>query len=193
MTEAASVVPPPPVPLWRIFTAFLLIGATSIGGGVIAYLRNSLVDKHGWIDDRTFVRMLSISQSLPGLNATNMAILAGDHLRGRLGALVATVAICLPGGLLMFAVGMAYGTHGERPEAQAVLHAVSAAAVGLVFAVALQLGRRSLGQVGDLVFVAMAIVGVAGFHLPVPYVLLGVGAIAIFWYRPRGNREQPRR
>ena len=83
---------PGAVGLWSIFLAFLLIGATSVGGGVIAYLRNSLVDKHGWIDDPTFVRMLSISQSLPGLNATNMAILAGDRLRGTLGSVVATVA-----------------------------------------------------------------------------------------------------
>src|SRR6478735_8010550 len=106
MTTGA--VPPPPaepVSLWRIFWAFLLIGGTSVGGGVIAYLRNSLVEKHGWVDDRTFVRLLSISQSLPGLNVTNMSILAGDRLRGGLGAIVATVAICLPGGLLMFGVG----------------------------------------------------------------------------------------
>lgn len=184
---------PGAVGLWSIFLAFLLIGATSVGGGVIAYLRNSLVDKHGWIDDPTFVRMLSISQSLPGLNATNMAILAGDRLRGTLGSVVATVAICLPGGLFMFAVGMAYGIHGNRPIVAAILHSVAAAAVGLVLAVSWQLGRRSLDRLGDLVFVGLAAAGVAVFHLPVPYVLLGVGALAIFWYRPRGSAGNPDR
>lgn len=184
---------PGAIGLWSIFLAFLLIGATSVGGGVIAYLRNSLVDKHGWIDDPTFVRMLSISQSLPGLNATNMAILAGDRLRGTLGSVVATVAICLPGGLFMFAVGMAYGIHGNRPIVAAILHSVAAAAVGLVLAVSWQLGRRSLDRLGDLVFVGLAAAGVAVFHLPVPYVLLGVGALAIFWYRPRGSSGRPDR
>ena len=185
-------VPPPPaqpVSLWRIFWAFLLIGGTSVGGGVIAYLRNSLVEKHGWVDDRTFVRLLSISQSLPGLNATNMSILAGDRLRGAAGAIVATVAICLPGGLLMFGVGLAYGVHADHPVAVAVLHSVSAAAVGMIFAVSLQLGRRSLARAVDLVFVGLAIVGVVVLHLSVPYVLLGVGALAIFWYRPRGSKD----
>ena len=66
----------------QIFRAFLLIGATSFGGGVVAYLRSSLVEKHRWIDDRTFVECLAIGQTLPGLNATNMSVLVGDRLRG---------------------------------------------------------------------------------------------------------------
>src|SRR5690349_16561508 len=62
---------PPKVTLGTIFGAFLLIGATSFGGGVVAYLRSSLVGRHGWLDDEEFVELLSISQALPGLNATN--------------------------------------------------------------------------------------------------------------------------
>ena len=78
---------------------FLIIGATSFGGGVVAYLRNSLVSKRAWLDDKGFVELLSISQSLPGLNSTNMAILIGDRLCGLAGALAGIVGICLPGGV----------------------------------------------------------------------------------------------
>src|SRR5262245_24351656 len=116
----------------EIFLGFLAIGATSFGGGVLAYLRSSLVERHRWVDDPTFVQVLSISQSLPGLNSTNVAILVGDRLRGGAGALAAMAGICLPGGLAMFAVGMAYGAHAGRPLAAAILHGVAAAAVGLV-------------------------------------------------------------
>src|ERR1700760_3019226 len=103
-TEAAG----PDVSLSSIFLEFLFIGATSFGGGVVAYLRDGLVDKRRWVSDQEFVEYLAISQSLPGLNATNMAVLVGDTLRGYLGAIAALIAICLPGGLLMFAVGIAY-------------------------------------------------------------------------------------
>src|SRR5450755_4731588 len=82
----------------EIFLEFLLIGGTSFGGGVVAYLRNGLVDKRNWVDDKEFVEMLAISQSLPGLNATNMAILVGDKLRGAMGAIVGVLGMCLPGG-----------------------------------------------------------------------------------------------
>src|SRR5262245_52321576 len=169
----------------EIFRAFLLIGATSFGGGAVAYLRSSLVARHRWVDDPTFVEMLSISQSIPGLNSTNVAILVGDRLRGALGAAAAVFGICLPGALIMFAVGMAYGQHGGRPFVAAMLHGVAAAAVGLVSAVTLQLGRKSLERLGDLVFVGLAVAGVPLLHLSVPLVLLGVGALAIFWHRPR--------
>ena len=89
-TTTASIV--------QIFLEFLVIGATSFGG-VVPYLRNSLVTKKAWIDDKEFVEMLSISQSLPGLNATNMAILVGDKLRGALGSIAAIIGMCLPGGV----------------------------------------------------------------------------------------------
>ena len=68
--------------LAQIFRVFLVMGATSLGGGVVGYLRTGLVVRHRWVDDVTFVELLSISQTLPGLNATNMSILVGDRLRG---------------------------------------------------------------------------------------------------------------
>ena len=172
----------------EIFGAFLLIGATSFGGGVVAYLRSSLVEKHRWVDDKTFVEMLSISQSLPGLNATNMAILVGDRLRGVTGAIAAIFGVCLPGALLMYAVGTAYHVHGSRPLVTAMLRGVAAAAIGLILATTVQLGRKSLDGIYDLVFVALAVIGVNRLHLSVPYVLLGVGALGILWYRPRGGK-----
>jgi chromate transporter len=173
------------VTLGEIFRAFLLIGATSFGGGVMAYLRNSLVDKHGWIDDPTFVQMLAMSQSLPGLNSTNMAVLAGDRLRGTLGAAAAIAGVCLPGGLIMFVIGMLHSAHGNRPLVVAMLHGVAAAAVGLVAAVSVQIGRKILTRIDDLVFVALAVVGVNVFHISVLVVLAGLGALAIWWHRPR--------
>jgi chromate transporter len=70
------------VSVHQIFLEFLLIGATSFGGGVVAYLRSGLVAKRHWLDDKEFLELLSISQTLPGLNATNMATLVGDRLGG---------------------------------------------------------------------------------------------------------------
>lgn len=176
---------PGEVTLVEIFSAFLVIGATSFGGGAMAYLRHSLVDTRRWIDDSTFVQMVAISQSLPGLNSTNMAILVGDRLRGTAGAAVAICGLCLPGGLIMFVIGMLHGQHADRPAATAVLHGVAAAAVGLVMAVAVQLGRKVLTRMDDLGFVALAVIGVNLLHLPVLVVLAVVGALAIWWHRPR--------
>jgi chromate transporter len=173
----------------EIFLAFLLIGATSFGGGVVAYLRASLVAKHRWIDDEKFLELLSISQTLPGLVATNMSLLVGDRLGGMFGGVVAMIGMCLPGALVMFAAGVLYGHHGGRPAVTAMLHGVAAAAVGLVLATTLQIGRRSLKHWVDLIFVALTLAGVHVLHQSLPRVLLAVGALAIVWYRPRGEPQ----
>jgi chromate transporter len=186
MSDREGALPPRPS-LLEIFWAFLLIGATSFGGGVVAYLRSSLVAKHRWLDDASFVELLSISQTMPGLNATNMAVLVGDRLRGPLGALAAIAGICLPGGLFMLAAGFLYGRHSQRPAVSLALEGVAAAAVGLVLAVAVQLGRRSFAGLSDLVFAGLTAVGVAVFHWSVLHVLLGAGLLAILWHRPRGG------
>ena len=179
------------VTLWEIFRAFLQIGATSFGGGVMAYLRHGLVDQRRWIDDATFVQMVAMSQSLPGLNSTNMAVLVGDRLRGAAGAVAGICGLCLPGGLIMLIIGMLHGQHGRHPAAAGMLHGVAAAAVGLVLAVAVQLGRKVLTRLDDLGFVALAVIGVNVLHLPILVVLAGVGGLAIWWHRPRGGATAP--
>jgi chromate transporter len=173
------------VTVTQIFLEFLLIGATSFGGGVVAYLRSGLVEKRGWLDDRSFVELLAISQSLPGLNSTNMAILVGDRLKGNRGALAAIAGMCLPGGILMYVVGMLYKEHGDNPLATAALKGVAAAAVGLILATAVQLGKKSLVHAADAVFVVVTVVAVNRFHVSVLTVLLAVGLVATLWYRPR--------
>jgi chromate transporter len=168
-----------------IFQEFLLIGSTSFGGAVVAYLRSGLVGKRQWIDDQEFVEYLAISQSLPGLNATNMAVLVGDRLRGYAGALAALVAICLPGATLMLIAGAVYQAHGDQPTVTAMLKGVAAAAVGLILATTVQLSKKSLTHVYDLIFVGLTVFGVDRLHQSVPRVLVTVGILAILWYRPR--------
>ena len=172
------------VSVGAIFREFLLIGATSFGG-VVPYLYGRLVTGRQWLDDPSFVEMLSISQTLPGLNATNMAVLVGQKLRGWPGALVAVIGICIPGALLMFVLGILYHEHGDGAASAAALKGVAAAAVGLILVTALQLGRKSIDSRVDLIFIAMTVVAVDRFHLSVLWVLLGVGALAILWHRPR--------
>jgi len=185
----ASTPPIQDVSIRQIFLEFLFIGATSFGGGVVAYLRDGLVTKRAWVTDQEFVEYLAISQSLPGLNATNMAVLVGDSLRGVAGAITALIAICLPGGLLMFGAGIAYHEGGDNPMVTAMLKGVAAAAIGLILATTINLGKKSLAHVYDLVFVGLTVYGVDRLHQSVPRVLIVVGILAILWYRPRKPKE----
>jgi chromate transporter len=190
-SDAAAVDDPAcraPAPgVLAIFLAFLSVGATSFGSGVVGYLREALVGRYRWVDDAAFLELLSICQTLPGLNASNMAILVGDRLRGTMGAAAALIGICLPGGVLMVLAAFVYAsTSATDGLANAVLLGISIAAVAMVLAVSLQLGLKTVKRPADLVFVALTVFGVEVLHLPVLVVLLAVGALAIVWYRPGG-------
>lgn len=174
------------VSLGRVFLEFLIIGARSFGG-VVPYLRGRLVTKLQWLRDKEFVELLSISQSLPGLNATNMAILVGQKLSGALGAIVAVLGMCLPGGVLMFIAGIVYRSHGDHAWATAALKGVAAASVGLILSTVVQLSRRSFGQRIDFVFVALTVIAVDLLHQSVLRTLIVVGLMAILWHRPRNQ------
>jgi len=172
------------VSILKVFLEFLIIGATSFGG-VVPYLRRSLVTKRHWIDDKEFVEMLSISQSLPGLNATNMAVLVGEKLRGVMGAIAGIIGICLPGGVLMFVVGIFYHHHGDHAFVTAALKGVAAAAVGLILFTVVSLSKSSLSHNFDFVFIAMTVIAVNRLHLGVPRTLIAVGMLAIIFHHPR--------
>jgi chromate transporter len=176
------------VTVFDVFWQFLIIGATSFGG-VVPYLRNSLVGKNHWVDDKEFVELLSISQSLPGLNATNMAVLLGDRLKGWMGALAGIVGVCLPGAVIMVVIGILYREHGDHSLATAMLKGVAAAAAGLLLATVIQLGKKSLSQQFDLVFVLITVLAVNRFHFGVPRTLIAVGLLAIFWHYPRKSAK----
>jgi chromate transporter len=175
--------------VFDIFWQFLVIGATSFGG-VVPYLREGLVTKNHWVDDKEFVELLSISQSLPGLNATNMAILLGDRLKGWMGAVAGIVGVCLPGGLLMLCVGMFYRVHGDHSFITFMLKGVAAAAAGLLLATVIQLGKKSLSHRFDLFFVLITVLAVNRLHLGVPKTLVIVGLMAIFFHYPRKSEKE---
>jgi chromate transporter len=195
MSEAAAPATSTPkrsASIGEIFSEFLLIGAISFGGGVVAYLRDGLVRKRKWFNDVEFLELTAISNTLPGLNATNIAILAGDRLAGTLGATTALIAMCLPAFVFMTLAGVVYSQHAVRPLATAALRGVAAAATGLLAATWFKIGKKSLSGVYDAFFVLAAVLGVNYFKLGVPLTLLIVGTLAIATYRPRRTRETHR-
>jgi chromate transporter len=189
-TAAPAAASKEPPSVLDVFMTFLIIGATSFGGAVVAYLRSSLVGKKKWLDDTHFLELMSISNTLPGLNATNMSILVGDRLRGAVGAAAALIGMCLPGFIFMTVAGIMYGENGDRPLVTAMLKGVAAAAVGLIAATWFQIGKKSVRGFYDAFFILAAVLAVNHFKVSVPIVLIAVGALAIFTNRPGKQRQK---
>jgi len=180
MSDAAV----PRVTLAKLFGVFALIGVTSFGGGIVAYLRHALVEKEKWLDEDGFMAALEISQTLPGLNSTNMSVIVGRKLRGAAGALVAVLGMILPGAAIVTALGFAYVALRHDPKVAVVLTGVAAAAVGLLLQVTLKIGWKQLIRPKDLLFVAVVFAMVGIFHISLVVTLVTVAPLAIWWNRP---------
>ena len=177
------------VSLGRIFCVFALIGVTSFGGGIVAYLRRSLVEKEKWLDAEEFMAALEISQTLPGLNSTNMSVIVGRKLRGAAGAVVAVLGMILPGAIIVTALGFAYVALRHDPKVALVLTGVAAAAVGLLVQVTLKIGWKNLLRPKDLVFVVLVFVLVGILHISLVVTLVTVAPLAIWLNRPGTGEE----
>ncbi|MGH7932551.1 MAG: chromate transporter [Candidatus Binataceae bacterium] len=173
--------------LGAVFKVFLMAGAISFGGGVVAYLREYLVRANRWIDDDEFLDALEISQTLPGLNSVNMSVVIGDRMRGALGAVVAVAGLALPGAAVVMTLGVLWEQQRHNPDITAILIGVAASAVGLLLAVTFQLGHKQFVRFPDLLFILATFVAVSMFHLSLVVVLLVIGSIAVFIYRPRAH------
>lgn len=182
-----------PVSLREIFRVFLTAGSVSFGGGVVAYLREYIVRNEKWLDDEQFLDALEIAETLPGLNSVNISVIVGDRLRGALGAVVAVAGLILPGAIVMLGLAAVWEQHRRNAYSTAFLLGVAASAVGLLLTVTLQLGHRQFVRLTDLLIMLATFVAVTIMHVSLVFVLLIIGPIAVFVYRPGAPRTQVQR
>jgi chromate transporter len=173
-----------------IFLAFARIGITSFGGGLVAYLRDALVDEKKWMDHDEFLAALEIGQTLPGLNSVNVAIIAGRKLNGPAGSIAAASGLILPGVAALLVLGILYDRFRHDPDVTAALSGIAAAAVGLLLQVTLKIGAKQFLNIRDLFFVISTFLLVALYHVSLPVVLFLVAPLAIILCRPARTKDQ---
>lgn len=176
---------PPRPTLFELFWQFMVIGAVSFGGGIIAYEQILLVEKKKWLNLDDFMATLAISQTMPGLNSVNMAVLTGDRLRGVLGAIAAGLGLIVPGAAFVLIVGIAYMAKPDHPIANLILAGIAAGATGLLAAITYKIGQGHLRHIISCLIIITTFVLMSFFKLPLIIVLLIMAPIALFIYRPR--------
>ena len=136
---------------------FLKIGAVLYGSGylLLALARSELVTARGWISERQLLDAVAAGQFTPG-PVSSTATFIGYLLRGPAGAAVATCAIFLPSFVLVAALGPVLSRWRTSGLVAAFLRGATAASLGLIAAVVIQLGSAALTS-----FTAWAIAAVA--------------------------------
>jgi chromate transporter len=168
MSDISSRAPVLAVSASELFTGFLKVGVSGFGG-VMPFARRMLVEERGWMSEREFTEVLSLSQFLPGPNIINVSIIVGSRYQGALGALTASLGLMLMPFLIVLALAALYAHFDTLAAVRGATAAVSSAATGLIIAMALKMGKPLAGSVWQ---VAIALAG---------FVALGILRVPLLW------------
>jgi chromate transporter len=128
-------------PIWTLAWTFGLMSLFAVGGAnaAIPEMHRLAVDVQHWMTDKQFADVFAISQMSPGPNVL-IVTLIGYSVAGLAGALVATLAMCVPTAVLAYCVSrlLTRSSHSRWPAIiQAALVPLSIglmAASGLILA-----------------------------------------------------------
>jgi chromate transporter len=119
-----------------LFDAFYRSGALVFGGGhVVLPLLQAQVVAPGWVSNEAFLAGYGLAQAVPGPLFTFAAYLGavmGPSPNGIAGAIIALVALLLPGMLLVYGMLPFWDAMRTRPNAQAAMRGTNAAVVGIL-------------------------------------------------------------
>ncbi len=94
--------------LLRLFLTMFKIGLFTFGGGyaMLVLLENEFVQKRKWMETDEFTDVVAIAESTPGPIAINASTYVGYKTAKTIGAIVSTVAVCLPSLIIIFLISL---------------------------------------------------------------------------------------
>ncbi len=164
----------------HIIILFSTLSLLSIGGGnsVLPEMHKKVVQDYNWMTDSQFADIFAISQAAPGPSIL-IVTLVGYKAAGVVGAIIATVAMMAPAGILVYLITCVWQRAEKSPVRKAVEKGFAPLTVGLVLASAYIMSRAAdhdwrayiLTGICTLVFVftktnpliAVALAGLIGY------------------------------
>ena len=139
-----QVVDPFKIGSLKIFFTFLKVGAILYGSGYVlfAFLDAELVT-NGWLSRQELIDAVAVGQITPG-PVLSTATFIGWQMNGVSGALAATIGIFLPSFLFVLILNPLIPKMRKSKLIGAFLDAVNVAAVALILAVCIQMGKDTL-------------------------------------------------
>ena len=164
--------------LTQLFLIFLKIGSVLYGSGyvLLAFLRNDLVVRTGWLTNQQLLDAVAIGQFTPGPVFTT-ATFIGYLLAGLPGAIVATVGIFLPSFVFVAAVNPLIPRLRASVWMSALLDGVNITALGLMAGVTVILGRAAIVDGLTALLAVTAALLLIRFKINSAWLVLGGGLV----------------
>jgi chromate transporter len=163
--------------LGTLFFTFFKIGLFTFGGGyaMIALLEEEFIQRRKWLDKDEFLDMTAIAESTPGPVAINSATYLGYKLAKVPGAATATVAVCLPSFLIIYAISLFFEQFTQLTVIANAFKGIQVCVIYLIFSAGVRMLKaldKSPFATGVLAAVMLAMVGLSLAGVSVSSILL---------------------
>lgn len=163
--------------LETLFFTFFKIGLFTFGGGyaMIALLEEEFIQRRKWLDKDEFLDMAAIAESTPGPVAINSATYLGYKLAKVPGAVTATVAVCLPSFLIIYAISLFFEQFTQLTVIANTFKGIQVCVIYLIFSAGVRMLKaldKSPFATGVLAAVMLVMVGLSLAGVSVSSILL---------------------
>lgn len=163
--------------LETLFFTFFKIGLFTFGGGyaMIALLEEEFIQRRKWLDKDEFLDMTAIAESTPGPVAINSATYLGYKLAKVPGAATATVAVCLPSFLIIYAISLFFEQFTQLTVIVNAFKGIQVCVIYLIFSAGVRMLKaldKSPFATGVLAAVMLVMVGLSLAGVSVSSILL---------------------
>lgn len=163
--------------LGTLFFTFFKIGLFTFGGGyaMIALLEEEFIQRCKWLDKDKFLDMTAIAESTPGPVAINSATYLGYKLARVPGAATATVAVCLPSFLIIYAISLFFEQFTQLTVIANAFKGIQVCVIYLIFSAGVRMLKaldKSPFATGVLAAVMLVMVGLSLAGVSVSSILL---------------------
>ena len=163
--------------LETLFFTFFKIGLFTFGGGyaMIALLEEEFIQRRKWLDKDEFLDMTAIAESTPGPVAINSATYLGYKLAKVPGAATATVAVCLPSFLIIYAISLFFEQFTQLTVIANAFKGIQVCVIYLIFSAGVRMLKsldKSLFAIGVFAAVMLVMVGLSLAGVSVSSILL---------------------
>jgi chromate transporter len=166
-----------------LFLTFLKMGATLFGSGyvLLAFLNSEFVVNLGWLTHAQVVDAIAVAGQITPGPVFNSAAFVGYLLGGWPSALLAALGIFLPSFILVGLLSRFLPAMRKSWLAGSFPDGVNAASLGLMAAVAIQLGRAVIIDPFTIFITLTALFMVLRFKISSVWLVLGGGALGVIY------------
>lgn len=175
--------------LIKLFFTMFKIGLFTFGGGyaMLVLLENEFVTKSKWMDNDEFTDIVAIAESTPGPIAINASTYVGYKAAKTLGAIVSTVAVCLPSLIIIFVISLFFDAFLKLKYVAYAFEGIRVCVCLLILFAGVKMLKKLKKNLFNIVllslsFVAVLLLGFFAIDLSTVWFVLIGGAVGIIAY-----------